>query len=272
MAYVSFISCFKRFISRCGAPIKVVSDNLKSFESNETEAYFKKVNITWKPILEKLPWWGGFYERLTAILKSALRKIVQSAKLNFEELYTVLVQLENMINTRPLTYYLSKENCDEHIIQSHLIEGRNIDRRNIVDDNDNIITLDTRLTKTHIKHVTVVTNHFWNRFFKEYLFLSEKHCFHKNNTNGKRELKINDVVLLQDDKLTPRNNWRSGKVEELAVSRDSKIGGAVLHVSNKKKDSTFLLNRPIQKLIQFEIMNCVKEENKNVPNLIANHP
>ena len=46
-------------------------------------------------ILEKSPWWGGFYERLVAILKSDLRKIVASPKLNFEELHTVLVQIEN---------------------------------------------------------------------------------------------------------------------------------------------------------------------------------
>ena len=36
------------------------------------------------------------------------------------------------------------------------------------------------------------------------------------------------------------------------------------------KDSKFLLERPGQKLIPFEIINCVKEDNKNVPYLIAN--
>ena len=70
-----------------------VSDNFNKFKSNETEAYFKKINVTWKLILEKSPWWEGFYERLIAILKSALRKIVGSTKLKFEELHTVLVQI-----------------------------------------------------------------------------------------------------------------------------------------------------------------------------------
>ena len=46
---------------------------------------------------------------------------------------------------------------------------------------------------------------------------------------------MNDVVLIQDDEITPRNNWRRGKVEELLVSRDSKICGAVLRVYNKMK-------------------------------------
>ena len=79
-----------------------------------------------------------------------------------------------MMNTKLLTY-LSKENCDEHIPPSHLMYGRNINRRNIVDDNDNVITVDKTLIKTRIKHVIAVTNHFWNRFYKEYLLsLREK--------------------------------------------------------------------------------------------------
>ena len=114
MTSVSFINCFKRFISHRGTPTKVVSDNFKSFKSNKTETYFKEITVTWKPILEKSPWWGGFYERLITILKLALQKIVGSAKLNFKELHKVLVQIENMMNTRPLTY-LSEENCSEHI-------------------------------------------------------------------------------------------------------------------------------------------------------------
>ena len=150
-----------------------------------------------------------------------------------------MVQIENMMNTRPLTY-LSEENCDEYITSSHLMYGRNINRRNIVNDNDNVITLDKTLIKTRIKHVTAVSNHFWNRFYKEYLLsFREKHCYHKNNTKEKWELKINDVVLIQDDKITPRNNWRRGKVEELIVSRDSKIRDAILRVYNKRKTLRF---------------------------------
>ena len=69
------------------------------------------------------------------------------------------------MNTRPLTY-LSEENCDNNITPSHLMYGRNINRRNIVDDDGNVITLGKTLIKTHIKHVTAVTNHFWNRNIK----------------------------------------------------------------------------------------------------------
>ena len=96
-----------------------------------------------------------------------------------------------MINTRTLTY-LSDKNCYEHITPSYLIYFRNINRRNIVDDNDDIITLDKTLIKTDVKHVTAIRNHFSNMFYKEYLIsFREKHCYLKNNLNEKRELKIN---------------------------------------------------------------------------------
>ena len=51
------------------------------------------------------------------------------------------------------------------------------------------------------------------------------------------------------------------------ATTDSKICGAVLHVCNK---CTFLLETPVQRLIPFEIMSCMKKNNENVPNLIAN--
>ena len=60
----------------------------------------------------------------------------------------------------------------------------------------------------------------------------------KNNAKEKRELRINDVVLIQDDKITLRTNWGRGKVEELIVGRDSKICGAVLRVYNKTLEET----------------------------------
>ena len=62
MTSVSFTNCFKIFISRCGTPTNVVNDNFKIFKSSETETYFKEIKVTWKPILEKSPWWGSFYE------------------------------------------------------------------------------------------------------------------------------------------------------------------------------------------------------------------
>ena len=49
------------------------------------------------------------------------------------------------------------------------MHGPNKNTRNIVDENENVITLEKILIKTRIKHVIVVTNQFLNRLDIEYL-------------------------------------------------------------------------------------------------------
>ncbi|GFX04287.1 integrase catalytic domain-containing protein [Trichonephila clavipes] len=54
--------------------------------------------IHWKFIVERAPWWGGFYERLVKTIKDPLSKILGRALLTFEELSTILSELEVIVN------------------------------------------------------------------------------------------------------------------------------------------------------------------------------
>ena len=153
--------------------------------------------------IRKITMVGGFYEQLIAILKSALWKIVGSAKLNFWRItYSIST---NWKHDEYKTSYLFIQRelwRTHHSISLHV--WSKYKQKNIVDDIVNVVNLYKTLIKTRINYVTAVTNHFWNRFYIEYLY-------HKNNTNEKRELKINDVVLIQDNKITSHNNWRREK-------------------------------------------------------------
>ena len=42
--------------------------------------------VTWTFIVERAPWWGGFWERLIKLIKRCLKKIVGRSMLTFEEL------------------------------------------------------------------------------------------------------------------------------------------------------------------------------------------
>ncbi len=66
----SFIRSFKRFTTRRGFPVKMVSDNGKTFTSvakvlmdivkhPEVEEYLTQTRIQWSFNQEKAPWWGG---------------------------------------------------------------------------------------------------------------------------------------------------------------------------------------------------------------------
>ena len=96
-------------------PKLIVSDNAKTvknaqkrlvslFDLAEICNHFSKLQIRGKFILAKAPWWGGFYERLVGSVKSAIKKCIGNAKLTYNELHTIIIRIEAIMNSRPLTY------------------------------------------------------------------------------------------------------------------------------------------------------------------------
>ncbi|GFV12674.1 integrase catalytic domain-containing protein [Trichonephila clavipes] len=80
--------------------------------------------IHWKFIVERAPWWGGFYERLVKTIKDPLRKILGRALLTFEELSTILSEVEVIVNHRPLTYVENDPGEPEPLTPAHFLEIR----------------------------------------------------------------------------------------------------------------------------------------------------
>ncbi|GFW99904.1 integrase catalytic domain-containing protein [Trichonephila clavipes] len=103
--YKVFYLLYRRFLARRGNCKVIYSDNTRTFKAAERElAYFANIlkdgefqnfvadkGIHWKFIVERAPWWGGFYERLVKTIKDPLRKILGRALLTFEELSEVEV-------------------------------------------------------------------------------------------------------------------------------------------------------------------------------------
>ena len=67
----TFLLALRRFICKSECLKIIVSDNFKSFKSGEVKSFVASKGITWNFILERFPWWGGFYERLVAIVKNS---------------------------------------------------------------------------------------------------------------------------------------------------------------------------------------------------------
>ena len=134
MSAPTFIRGFKQFSSRKGLPVLMLSDNGKAFEaaakviqdvvsSPEVQRYFEGVGIKWKFNVPKAPWWGGLLERLVRSTKCCLRKALGQAKLSHDELLTALIEIEMVLNSRPLTY-IPADDLDEPLTSSHLLVGR----------------------------------------------------------------------------------------------------------------------------------------------------
>ena len=59
-------------------------------------------------------------------MKRCLKKILFNARLNYEELLTVLKEIENIVNNRPLVHMYDDVN-QELLTQNKLLFGRNLE-------------------------------------------------------------------------------------------------------------------------------------------------
>jgi hypothetical protein len=57
-------------------------------------------------------------------VKRCLKKVLRNARLTYEELLTLLIRVEGVLNSRPLTYVYPDQ--DEPLTPSHLVLGKRI--------------------------------------------------------------------------------------------------------------------------------------------------
>ena len=63
------------------------------------------------------------FERMIRSMKMYLKKVIDGARLSYDELLTVTTQGEGTLNSQPLTYMVSSEDLEEPITPSHLLVG-----------------------------------------------------------------------------------------------------------------------------------------------------
>ena len=238
----SFLLAFRRFTSRRGLPATITSNNAKTFRSSsqdirkitraeEVWRYLANKQITWHFIVEKAPWWRGFWERLVRSIKKPLRKILGRSTLSFDELRTVLVEIEGVVNSRPLTYVYDDEESISYPLNELISTNQSLARKS-----------------RHHKHVLQQLTNQWRR---EYLIELKERSHVESKGINKRRISIGDLVLLKNDS-TSRAFWKLGKVEELIPGRDGNVRAAVVKaVSDTGRPSQ--LRRVVQHLVPIEV-------------------
>ena len=63
---------------------------------------------------------GGFFKSMVEGVTTCLKKVLGQSQLSFDELSTILVEIEAVLNSRPLTYSYS-DDIEEPITLAHLI-------------------------------------------------------------------------------------------------------------------------------------------------------
>ena len=261
MSASDFLLAFRRFVGCHSVPSLIISDNGRNFvgfnnflkeirDEEEVRNYLGTNSIEWKFITPRAPWTGGFYERMVGVLKGCLAKALYHKRVSFEELRTLLVEFQAIINMRPLTY-LSQERESEALTPSMLLHGRNICISPPLNDlvsSDPDFVGPSELRQQYAR-LSAVISKFENSWKRDYLVsLRERHY----NSRGKpsQRLKVGDLVMVDlEDHLGKghRSLLSMGKVTKLFPASDHIVRTVEVFVSGK------YYVRPISKLVLLEL-------------------
>lgn len=154
-------------------------------------------------------------------VKQSLRKTIGCTNLLFKELRTLLVEVEAVINSRPLTYVQEEKRGVNYVLTpSHLMYGRNIVNlpNSCKFEIESTYQTLTKRLKAH-RHLLNQLLTIWR---KDYLMnLGESHAVRQKQMKGPL-IAVGDVVVLKDD-MTKRQFWKLGLVEELFPGKDGQV-------------------------------------------------
>ena len=175
---------------------------------------------------------GGVWERQIRTVRSVLTSILDqsAARLDSSSLRTFLYEVMAIVNSRPLTVeHLNDPLGPEPLTPNHILTMKS---SIIAPPPGEFVRADLYLQKRW-KRVQFLSNEFWSRWRKEYLLnLQQRSKWNKSRRNAK----VNDIVLLQDDAM-PRNQWKMARVVEVFLGADGKVRRLKLLLSDTTLDT-----------------------------------
>ena len=117
-------------------------------------------------------------------------------KVDYEDLLTILVEIQRVINSHPFTYNYNGADSGP-LTRNHLIFGRRLDI-NYFNENSTVVEMNQFVEKS--------IERFWKLWSGEYLgSLREQHSYAKNKNHPERDMiRVGDIVLVSEN--TPRIN------------------------------------------------------------------
>lgn len=246
----SFNNAVTRFVARRGPPRMIYSDNGTNFRGSETDVMkalktwdqekigseLQRKNIQWYFNPPAASHQGGVWERLIRSVRRILHSMVGEHLVNDGTLTTFLVEVEKILNSRPLTRVSSDPNDLDALTPNHIL----LLRHNPCSAPDEF--QDSDKFQARWKHDHLLANEFWKRSVKEYLpMLQERQKWLTRKPN----FKAGDLVIMKDGNV-PRGQWPRALVQETFPDRD----GVVRQVLVRTANGTY--RRDVRKLCMLE--------------------
>ncbi|GFU41729.1 integrase catalytic domain-containing protein [Trichonephila clavipes] len=176
--------------------------------------YLAVEGIEWKFIPARSPNFGGLWEAAIKSCKYHLKRVVNGINLTYEELLTVTVQIEGILNSRPLCTLSNNDDDFQVLTPAHFLINRSL---NSLEEPNLTKCKESNLKKWQkITKIVQLMWKFWSRNYLNQLQQRGKWMFEKNN------VKIGDLVLIIEENL-PTYKWALGRIVELYYGEDKKV-------------------------------------------------
>ncbi len=244
----SFLMSLRRFFARRGKPYELLSDQGTNFKGGERELKesfaalheelqghlaSQQIKFVFNP--PGAPHFGGCWEREIRSIKTALQVTLGGQTVTEEVLRTVLIEIEGILNSKPLGYTSSDiSDIDPITPNCFLIGRRDASLPQVVYQDSGV------LSRRRWRHSQLLADHFWRHFIKYYLpslQVRQKWKMDKGN------LQIGDVVMIVDPQL-PRALWPVGKISEVHPGADDRVRSATVQVERRT------YTRPVARLVK----------------------
>ena len=244
LSSITFIGCLKRFISRRGNVETISSDNGKNFvgasrelrdlydtalsgtQSHVLRNYLQRQGIRWNFIPPLSPHFGGLWEAAVKSFKYHLVRTVGHAVLTYEQLETCVVEIEAILNSRPISPMSSDPNDLRPLTPGHFLIGGPL----MSFPQENLQGVKTARLSLW-QHAQQMRQHFWCRWHKEYI--NELNVRSKW-TSTSPSIKVGTLAILKDSNLTDTSPmlWNMCRVIETHPGPDGVVRVVTVKTTN----------------------------------------
>lgn len=182
---------------------------------------------------------GGIWEAAVKSAKFHMRRILGNSILRFEDLYTVLTQIEACLNSRPLSPLSSDPNDYLPLTPGHFLIGDAL----VAVPEPNIQEVPVnRLTNYQLR--TQLLQQFWTRWSSEYLTQLQQRQKWKNQIIS---VKVGDLVVVREEHIPPLK-WPMARVVQIHPGPDQ-----VVRVVSLKMPNGSVLRRSLAKVCRLPV-------------------
>lgn len=240
---------------------RIMQENAEQVQENYHDLIcdgLTKCGTRWHFSPPGAPHFNGLAEAAVKTVKKHLKRVIGDSILTYEELSTLLAQIEACVNSRPLCPISSDPNDIGVLTPAHFLVGESLVAP---PEQCHIEAKASWLTRW--QRVQQMGQYFWSRWSSDFLNQLQTRS---NWRDQKKQPKLDDLVLIRDENLPP-TKWQMGRIVSLHSGED----GLTRVVTLKTKNG--LLKRPITKICPMPFCeNDDPEEtikiNANVSNIV----